>query len=571
MEGFDDPAFEKQSRSLVSEIVFGPERSSVLHSDVKASGAERLLRDWVASEQEFKAAGQAASEGRAGAALGWGALGLAAAIPYGGQAVRAVTRAAGVVPDAVRVSAKVDNALKPVLPDSTKVFSQPDPDLTINRLGNQLFFDGQKAGVESAIVPRRFEDAVRANGDSLDLYNLDVSPGRFVSGIDESERILDFNLFYELPDSFKAAGAATPYRGAERVFVPSDWYQSYDNLNFHASMLENNALDFAKNVAPYRSSIVESGSYRDLAFGRVFSEADNYLKANYRSMFHDEIGSPFSGFFERAIVNGEPIDFSWLRSVDDVENYLDFLKVRSHADALMYWQWVGNNNIQAVLRNGRVALPEEAASDLVMLLGRNVGVDEAKATELLTRYAREQVDLALPFIDEVIANSNLHPGFYGYRGMNEYVWSEILNLPLNVPADAKKIREFIWQDPKAWIGKTISDDGYWALSLKSGTAEEFSDVSQMIFRVKVPENFPAASVEGNLLGLAGKNFTEAEMLLPRGSSFRIDNISPFKSIEWPQGWAQGDPTVSRLSDLAPYLRENLDTPGLIFDVSIVGA
>jgi hypothetical protein len=127
MEGFDDPAFEKQSRSLVSEIVFGPERSSVLHSDVKASGAERLLRDWVASEQEFKAAGQAASEGRAGAALGWGALGLAAAIPFGGQAVRAFAKGVGVAPTAAKATKAVSNfkPAKKVVSQSDEVFLEP--------------------------------------------------------------------------------------------------------------------------------------------------------------------------------------------------------------------------------------------------------------------------------------------------------------------------------------------------------------------------------------------------------------------------------------------------------------
>jgi len=107
MAGLDDPALEEQSRSLVDEILFGPERQSLVSSDVEASKGERLLRDWFGSEQEFKAAGQAASEGRAGAALGWGALALAGAVPVAGKALKGAAKALGAVPEiskAVKVS-----------------------------------------------------------------------------------------------------------------------------------------------------------------------------------------------------------------------------------------------------------------------------------------------------------------------------------------------------------------------------------------------------------------------------------------------------------------------------------
>lgn len=108
----DDPALEERSQSLVSEILAGPERESVLSSEVGASSGERVLRDWVLSEQEFKRAGEAASEGRGGAALGWGLLGLAAAVPLGGQVARGVSKAVGVGADVARSGKIASGAAK---------------------------------------------------------------------------------------------------------------------------------------------------------------------------------------------------------------------------------------------------------------------------------------------------------------------------------------------------------------------------------------------------------------------------------------------------------------------------
>jgi hypothetical protein len=89
----------------VSEFLFGPERKSIFPSGAEASKGERFLRDWVGSEQEFKASGRAASEGRVGAALGWGALALAGAVPGFGKALKGAAKGLGAVPDVARAVA----------------------------------------------------------------------------------------------------------------------------------------------------------------------------------------------------------------------------------------------------------------------------------------------------------------------------------------------------------------------------------------------------------------------------------------------------------------------------------
>ena len=100
---------QARRRAALGDFVFGPERGSVVPFVSDASRPERVLRDWVASEQEFRLAGERAAEGRFGAAAGWGALGLAGAVPFFGDAAQALGKAARASSRAadVAVSSKV--------------------------------------------------------------------------------------------------------------------------------------------------------------------------------------------------------------------------------------------------------------------------------------------------------------------------------------------------------------------------------------------------------------------------------------------------------------------------------
>jgi hypothetical protein len=94
---------------FASELAFGPERTSVVGGE--APKLERFIRDWGLSEQEFRTAGERASEGRAGAALGWGALGLAGAIPVVGQAGRGLVKGVGAAGRAAGAAADVGRGI----------------------------------------------------------------------------------------------------------------------------------------------------------------------------------------------------------------------------------------------------------------------------------------------------------------------------------------------------------------------------------------------------------------------------------------------------------------------------
>ena len=91
-----DPTPEEiaESRAAIGrfgrDVLFGPERGSAIPFVDEASDAERLIRDWGLSEQEFRASAEAFGEGRIGSGLGWGLLGTMAAVPVGGWAGRAI-------------------------------------------------------------------------------------------------------------------------------------------------------------------------------------------------------------------------------------------------------------------------------------------------------------------------------------------------------------------------------------------------------------------------------------------------------------------------------------------------
>lgn len=86
------------------EAALGSERESVLPGTQQAGALERFVRT-QAGEEEFRLAGQRASEGRLGTAAGWGLLGLAGAVPFFGdiaQGAAGVSRAAGAAGDVAR-------------------------------------------------------------------------------------------------------------------------------------------------------------------------------------------------------------------------------------------------------------------------------------------------------------------------------------------------------------------------------------------------------------------------------------------------------------------------------------
>jgi len=97
---------QQRTRDLAEFVLFGPERGSVAGGE--AGRLERFVRDWGLSEQEFRLAGERAGEGRAGAAAGWAALGLAGAVPFFGDVAQGVGRAGRVASQAADVGRGVE-------------------------------------------------------------------------------------------------------------------------------------------------------------------------------------------------------------------------------------------------------------------------------------------------------------------------------------------------------------------------------------------------------------------------------------------------------------------------------
>jgi hypothetical protein len=226
-----------------AELAFGPERKSVV-SGGAASRPERLLRDWVASEQEFRTAGERAGEGRFGAAAGWGVLGLAGVVPFFGDALQGAIKAgrAGVKGGKVTAKNIVDDVvqerrqffdLQPTLPPEQlnaipanqralrEIIHRQEFDLPasrvdadeFNRLANSGDYDvvyrgvfGEEGGQAAAL---KFADDMVGG-------NMFVGQGRFGDGV-----YLALSPEYSL--SYAAGAGRAPGRGAiVRFLVPKD-------------------------------------------------------------------------------------------------------------------------------------------------------------------------------------------------------------------------------------------------------------------------------------------------------------------------------------------------------------
>jgi len=71
-------------------------------------------------------------------------------------------------------------------------------------------------------------------------------------------------------------------------------------------------------------------------------------------------------------------------------------------------------------------------------------------------------------------------------------------------------------DPKEFVGMHISDKGFVSTSLSPETAKEFLTSGGYVYKIKVKKGTKAAYIEG-----VGKHYSEQELLLPRGSKFKV--------------------------------------------------
>lgn len=84
------PEQQAENRRAFASFIFGPERGSIFGGE--ASRPERVVRDWIFSEQEFRTSSERFEQGSWRAGFGWGALGLAGVIPIAGDAAQVAGR-----------------------------------------------------------------------------------------------------------------------------------------------------------------------------------------------------------------------------------------------------------------------------------------------------------------------------------------------------------------------------------------------------------------------------------------------------------------------------------------------
>jgi hypothetical protein len=185
--------------------------------------------------------------------------------------------------------------------------------------------------------------------------------------------------------------------------------------------------------------------------------------------------------------------------------------------ALAHWQYVGNNNIQSLLRTGRMPLHDAYEEAVLSLMGTHQ-VPRSQIDAVFTRKAQE----AMPLLDSVIASSRTHGGFVAYRGVDR---------PSLNAAFGDDFYAAVAQDPQSLIGLTWTDSAYSATSLNPVRAREFAIREAqdpmsigLLFRVSVPNGTGAAPINGYLNPYTPNFPNEYEMLIGRNTTFRITEV-----------------------------------------------
>jgi len=287
---------QQRSRDLAEFVLFGPERGSVAGGE--AGRLERFVRDWGLSEQEFRLAGERAGEGRAGAAAGWAALGLAGAVPFFGDVAQGLGRAGRVASQAADVGRAADAAR--VVPENIadNVIKE------INTSGLQY----TKPNIED-VVPDRRATAELAYRQGFE------APGRSLPS-EDFER-----AFRELPQSvsrerlpFEPETAGQPiivYRGLMdrrgvsgvdygRSLIDGDYYVGH-GVYGHGTYFSENFYD-ALNYSAIESG--PSGSANGAIVRAVIPGDVRLLDFSNKQAQKAYQKSPFSTISEFAAANG---------------------------------------------------------------------------------------------------------------------------------------------------------------------------------------------------------------------------------------------------------------------------
>lgn len=318
------------------------------------------------------------------------------------------------------------------------------------------------------------------------------------------------------------------YKNFNLLDVPHTHRQAFVRLNAP----DNN---FSTTV---RSQTSESGEMAEL--GRTFfPEATQYSRSASTSPYADQIARDLQQSFvvrrsaplERFGFNPKSSNPVHQRQQGLVGMYGEIGTVNNLGDAVAHWQYVGNENIQSLLRTGGIALPNTPEMNRTLRRIENFsGLDRAGATRVFEQNAAKSVRL----LDDFVSGSTGHGGFTAFRGvqgdslppaLRPYIFGRMgSGQPLPVGPLTGPMR------PSDMIGRQFSDRAFTAVSLDSGKAWGFARNSVgfnkgVVLQIDVPPNVGAGSVSGSLDRFSPQFTNEFEMILGRGSVFEVTDVS----------------------------------------------
>lgn len=319
------------------------------------------------------------------------------------------------------------------------------------------------------------------------------------------------------------------YENFNLLDVPHTQRQAFVRLN-----APNN--NFSTTV---RSRTSESGKMPEL--GRTFfPEATQYSRSASTSPYADQIARDLQQSFivrrsaplERFGVNVQSSNPVHQRQRSLVGASGEIGTVNNLGDAVAHWQYVGNENIQSLLRTGGVSLPNTPEMNRTLQRIENFsGLDRAGATRVFEQNAAQSVRL----LDDFVSGSTSHGGFTAFRGiqgdslppaLRPYIFGRMGSGQVP-PAGALTGP----MRPSDMVGRQFSDPAFTAVSLDSGKAWGFAQPRTgsfdkgVVLQVDVPPNVGAGSVSGSLDRFSPQFTDEFEMLLGRGSVFEVTDVS----------------------------------------------
>lgn len=548
------PEEQARNREMARQIFFGPERRSAIPLVDEASEVERFIRDWGLSEQEFRAATEAFQEGRVGAGFGWGALGLAAAIPFVGQTGRGIAKG---VRGAARAGKTADQ-----IADANRARLASARRFDVEDAMYSDWADWDFIRVPSDEIPDTlYHVAPRSAREDIARRGLDPDSSTWNTGAAQNQEWWGDAIWERLGDAgemipveyrpegiylFDNLDAAREYarNGGDIYAVRSRRIVDDGGELIRDPSVAANWDDLMPNERSYVTRIVPDGYLERVESiagegleGMIAAErlrVKNVLAPEQKlssgvlvPSYDDSLGilQAYDEFTSLPTVIPEMgrLNRQWMNVQDDALGLYQYellnpsMQIVDELAALAHWQYVGNNNIQALLRTGRMPVHDSYEQAVLNLMGMHQ-VPRSQVDAVFTRKAQDSI----PLLDNLIASSRTHGGFVAYRGVDR---------PSLNAAFGDDFYVALAENPKSLIGLTWTDEAYSATSLSPVRAREFAireaqdpRSTGLLFRITVPNGTGAAPVNGYLNPYSPRFTNEYEMLIGRGSTFRITEV-----------------------------------------------